>query len=112
MPRKTLKYTRALEVLPDHPHSESSQLYQKLQDSGYYWDSNCSSWVFAPGETNDPATTLIRVRVWADKNRVNEEADLLSEVFTDAGKRLLERSEPYICRPPKANEARVYLVFE
>ncbi len=109
--RRTRKYIEACH-LKNLPHSTSSELYQKLIDMDYYWDANMGRWIFAPGQKNDPPSQQIKIRVWADKNRVQDLADEVIEALAEQGFRCIEKSTLYPCRPPKANEARIYLVFE
>ncbi len=71
MSRRTLKYTRALEIESEFTHLSSNELYNYLQNKGYFWDSNMSRWVYTPGEQNDPASQLIKIRVWYDKKHHN-----------------------------------------
>jgi hypothetical protein len=52
------------------------------------------------------------VRVWADKNKVENAADLFIENVESMGLKLLERSNSYPCRPPNQLESRIYLTFE
>lgn len=112
MSRRTLKYTRALEIDSEFTHLSRDELYSHLQDKGYYWDSNMSRWVYTPGEQNDPASQLIKIRVWYDKNQVKEVADKIIEALTDMGLRSVETSSIYPCRPPKGNDGRIYLTFQ
>lgn len=109
---RTLKYTRALEIDSEFTHLSSDELYNHLQDKGCYWDSNISRWVYTPGEQNDPASQLIKIRVMFDKNQVKEVADKITELLTDFGYRFVESSSIYPCRPPKGNDGRIYLTFQ
>jgi hypothetical protein len=54
---------------------------------------------------------MIRIRVWAATEKVADAADAVAEAMPQYGLRLIERSEPYICRPPKQAESRIYLTF-
>lgn len=112
MSRRTLKYTRALEIESEFTHLSSNELYSYLQDKGYFWDSNMSRWVYTPGEQNDPASQLIKIRVWYDRNQVKDVVEKLTELMTDVGFRSVESSSIYPCRPPKANDGRIYLTFQ
>jgi hypothetical protein len=109
---RTLKYTRALEIDSEFTHLSSDELCNHLQDKGCYWDSNISRWVYTPGEQNDPASQLIKIRVMFDKNQVKEVADKITELLTDFGYRFVESSSIYPCRPPKGNDGRIYLTFQ
>jgi len=112
MIRRTLKYTRALEIDAQFTHLSSEELYSHLQNQGYYWDSNMSQWVYTPNEENEPASQFIRIRVMFDKNQVQSVADKVTELMTDVGYRSVERSSIYPCRPPKGNDGRIYLTFQ
>lgn len=78
---------------------------------GWYWDSKIKRW-----ERDDtPAretTKLIKVRILAATHKVSQAAELFIEASLEMGLRLMERSEPYQCRPPQQNESRIYLTFE
>lgn len=112
MPRQTLKYKRALEIIPEFPHQTSDELYIHLTDEGYYWDSNMQRWIYSASQQNDPPSNTIKVRVWFDKNQVQNVTDKLTELMEDEGYRLIEKSALYPCRPPKANDGRIYLIFD
>lgn len=112
MSRRTLKYTRALEIDSEFTHLSSDELYNHLQDKGYYWDSNMSRWVYTPDQQNDLPSQLIQIRVTFDKNQVKEVADKVIEALTDMGFRSVKASVIYPCRPPEANDGRIYLTFQ
>ena len=112
MIKRTRKYLKALESAPDFSHQTSDELYEYLIAQGYYWDANCGLWIQAADQNNDPPSTQIKVRLWADKSQVEGIAEKAIEALTDQGFRFIEKSIPYPCRPPKANDARVYLTFE
>jgi hypothetical protein len=112
MIKQTRKYLKALEVSDDFFHHTSDELYQYLTVQGYYWDANCGLWIKAADQSNDPPSTQVKIRIWADKNQVIEIAEKAIEALTDQEFRFIEKSIPYPCRPPKANDARVYLTFE
>lgn len=112
MIKRTRKYLKALEVSADFSHGTSDELYQHMIAQGYYWDENCGLWIQGADQKNDPPSTQIKVRLWADKNQVENISNKVIEAVTDQGFRFIEKSIPYPCRPPKANDARVYLTFE
>jgi len=114
MPRMTMKFSGALQkageigikVLPD---LNQDSLYAQLNQHGYWWNSRTKSW--EEGEHPHAPTELLNVRVWSDANTVEEFADDVVMQLEKIHFQLMERSEVYICRPPKQLEGRVYLKF-
>lgn len=113
MSKRTTKYIKALEQseAQDFEHQSSDQLYEHLQEKGYYWDSNCQNWVFSPAEKNDPASSSVKIRVHFEKTQANDIANKVAELLESGGFKLLDKSKPYICKPPQSNDAMVYLNF-
>lgn len=112
MPKRTQKYVRAIETaqgLEISATDDQNALYAALNAANFFWDSGDQRWV--PGSAPDPATDLIRIRVWAARESVADAAEMLVRRFTRDGFVLVERSEPYPCRPPKQLESRIYLTF-
>ncbi len=108
--KRTQKYSKACERLVI-PHSTQEQLYQELNRLGWYWDSNRKEWLRDDTPAKE-ATKLIRVRVWAATDKVEQAAELFLESALDIELRLIEKSAPYVCRPPNQKESRIYLTFE
>lgn len=112
----TKKFTEALNtarrngVAVDRNNQEST--YRALETAGYHWNSETGGWEHYPSMAADEASTVIRVRVWAESSIVGLMADGVVMALQQAGLRLVERSEPYACRPPKQLESRIYLTFE
>lgn len=108
--KKTEKYSKACQVLT-YPHQAQDVLYTELNRLGWYWQAKKKEW-----ERNDApakeATKLIRVRVWAAREVVEDAAELFLENVESMGLRLIEKSSPYPCRPPNQLESRIYLTFE
>lgn len=109
----TAKYAGAVDTarrrsLPVNGSQE--ELYTRLQKAGCFWNSDTKRWEEFDLEDADEPTKLIMVRVWADEEVIQEAAD---DVIRTNKKHweLVERSEPFRCRPPKQREARVYLKF-
>ncbi|MGL4375985.1 MAG: hypothetical protein ACRCT1_06070 [Microcoleaceae cyanobacterium] len=112
MPKQTEKFVKAVAIAGTRFRNTSHEaLYQLMSEAQYYWDSRSRTWVHTPSESNDPPTTLHRVRVWAAKGEVESLATAIIQSLTAQGYRLDERSAVYPCRPPKGNEARIYLSF-
>lgn len=117
MPRMTAKYTSALGtaldlglVASDRERAPvQDELYQRLNTQGYFWDSEAQQWV--KGEAPEPARQTVAIRVWADTDLVAAAADDVVAAMAARGYTLDERSDPYICRPPRQLESRVYLTF-
>jgi hypothetical protein len=112
MPKRTQKYVAALKVAArlKIPELEKAELlYEDLNAKNYFWNADKKKWL--PGAAPVPATELIRVRTWAETSRVESIADSVVFGLVEAGFILLEKSKPYMCRPPNQNESRVYLTF-
>lgn len=110
--RRTKKYVAALATarsLQVSTNCDQAELYSRLQSKNFFWDSGDGRWV--AGTAPDPATALVRIRVWASSETVPDVAEEVVRRMTRAGYSLVERSEPYQCRPPKQLESRVYLTF-
>ena len=113
MPKLTAKYSTALDAARSAGVEVSDNqevLYQRLQDAGYFWDSQAKRWDYSPMDEADDPTPLILVRVWTDEEVIQEAAD---DIVSSNKRRwqLVKRSEPYRNRPPKQREARIYLEF-
>ncbi len=108
--KQTQKYTSATQILT-FLHTNQDELYQELNRLGWYWQPKKKAW-----ERDDTpaleASKLIKIRIWADSKKVDEAAALFIENAESAGLRLVEKSQPYPCRPPHQNDSRVYLTFE
>jgi hypothetical protein len=116
MPKMTAKYSNALEAarqagIKARPGIDQEELYSLLSESNHMWDSDQKQWIALMEEPAEKPTELVMVRVWADMEIVEEAADDIEATYQKRGYALLERSEPYRCRPPKQLEARVYLKF-
>jgi hypothetical protein len=113
MPKMTAKYSTALTVARREKitvNGNQEELYSQLQEIGWWWNSDRKEWEHhEPAEADDPSPFVL-IRVW-----VNEEIapDVADDVIKGLKPHytLVERSEPYRCRPPKQREARVYLRF-
>jgi hypothetical protein len=123
MPKMTAKYQSALTTAHLHNRNmglmseqriiitdDQETLYAKLNQAGYFWNSAAKTWDYHELEAADEPTALIMVRVWSDSEIIDEAAD---EIINGVKKvwKLVERSTPYQCRPPKQQESRVYLKF-
>jgi hypothetical protein len=109
---RTRKYVIAVEtakglnlLIPE----TAEALYTALNHRNFFWDREENRWV--PGSEPDEPTDRIRIRVWAESSKVSEVANNLIRRMTQAGYVLTEKSEPYLCRPPKQAESRIYLTF-
>lgn len=114
MARMTAKYSAALAVLRKLKLSTSGDQntnYDRLMQAGHYWDSKLGVWIQTASQPSDPASPIIRVRVWAEAYKVEGVASQVCASMTGKGYRLLEQSIAYPCRPPKQAESRIYLSF-
>lgn len=86
--------------------------YKRLIAAGYMWDSKLQVWIYLAGEPVEPASPLVRIRVWAEKGKASPLADLVKQALCDDGPYdLVDKSDAYPCRPPKQSEERVYMSF-
>lgn len=108
--RQTQKYTQATALL-SYPHETQEELYQELNRLGFYWNSSKKKWERDDTPAKE-ATGLIKIRVWTATNKVKQAAELIVENAEGMGLKLIEKSEPYQCRPPLQNESRIYLTFQ
>lgn len=46
-----------------------------------------------------------------DNEEIEEFSEVVSQLLRQNGYVLVDKSEAYLCRPPKQNESRVYLSF-
>ncbi|MFM6194915.1 MAG: hypothetical protein ACKPEN_09935 [Planktothrix sp.] len=112
MSRKTLKYVKALEIDSEFTHLSGDELYNHLQDKGYYWASSLSQWVYSPEEQNDPPSQVIKIRILHDKNQIKAVAERLTKLMINDGYRFVESSVVHPCYPPRANDSKIYLTFQ
>lgn len=114
MPRLTAKYRAALETVRALRWDDSGtqeELYARLEERLFAWDSKTKKWQELGKLPADPPTPLVMVRVWAETGKVEAAADTVQRAYEVMGYRLVERSRAYVCRPPKQLESRVYLKF-
>lgn len=114
MPRMTAKYTAALRTARQNnivTSGSQEHLYDRLFSEGYFWNSKAKVWEYHPLEEADPPTPMVMIRVWADIERVQSDANRIIENMSDMDLDLIEKSKLYPCRPPKQKEGRVYLRF-
>lgn len=116
MTRMTKKFSEAVHRLNvmgvRRPHEmDAEAAYKKLADAGYLWDSKQGLWIKLADQPSDPASPMIRVRVWAPQGESAEVAGYISQAMRRAGFRVVEQSDPYPCRPPKQLEERTYVSY-
>jgi hypothetical protein len=107
--KQTKKYRGACETLT-FPHQTQEELYQELNRLGWFWNPKIQRWE-RDDRIPNAATKTIYIRVMTGKERVEQAAEAIAEALEQYGLELIEKSEPYPCRPPKQNDARVYLQF-
>lgn len=115
MAKRTKKYVAAeqaakrigLQVSAGH----ADALYTQLNAQGYQWNSEAGTWDDWGALEADQPSGMIRIRCWAAGESVGLIADGVVEAMLAAGLQLVERSQPYPCRPPQQLESRVYLSF-
>lgn len=116
MARRTRKYVAAERLasqlnITNWRQMIASGLYQELGEHGYHWNSDSGTWENWTAMPADGPSEVIRLRCWARTEVVEMIADGVIESMAAAGLRLIERSQPYVCRPPKQNDSRIYLTF-
>lgn len=114
MPKMTAKYSQALSAAHSYfipIEGDQEALYQRLQKAGMMWDSGRQEWFKLASEPADPPTPLVMVRVWSNAETVEEMADLVEGLLKERGYTPVKHNGPYLCRPPKQLEARMYLEF-
>ena len=107
--KQTKKYSKACEIATLNHESQES-LYKQLNELGFFWDSKLQKWE-RDDRIADPPSDLIRVRVWAATDKVEQAAHCFIESAQEYGLKLQEQSGVYQNRPPKQNESRIYLTF-
>ena len=115
MAKMTVKYSAAMHLaysLQVSPSEDQNSLYGELAKRGYWWDSKQAKWVDLVDEPANPPTRLVNIRVWADKDAVEQMADDLVRAMQYCNLQLEKRSQVYPCRPPQQLEGRVYLMFK
>lgn len=113
MPKMTAKYSSARETAFSNEISvngDQEQLYKRLNENGWWWDSKQSAWIRLMDEPANEPTPKLMVRVWANHTTVAQAA---SEIIKGLRGQftLINRSDPYPCRPPRQLEHRIYLEF-
>ncbi len=116
MPKMTKKYANALVAcqwlaMKNIPKDQEA-VYRLLSDHGLYWDSKTQLWSKYADEPADEPMPFVSIRLWCDAEIVADAADCIIKQLEQVRFNLVERSEPYPCRPPKQREARIYLRFD
>ncbi len=114
MPKLTAKYVAATYAAKEEGLQAiallgAEALYAELAKRQYFWTPSEGRWIVALPKDAEPASQVLRIRVWADKKIVER---LANELAFKVNWLLLEKSAVYLCRPPKHNDARVYLTFD
>lgn len=113
MPRMTQKYKAALKAREQHglvcDTIPQDVLYAALEQHWIFWDSTTGQW--EKGQEPDDPTPLLMVRVWSNLDEVNDYADIIKTALESRGYACVQASKPYVNRPPKQLEGRVYLQF-
>lgn len=81
--KQTKKYVSACEIA-NLTHNTQEELYSQLNQLGFYWNAKLSKW-----ERNDtladPPSDLIRIRVWADSEKLEDAVELLCQQMLSVG---------------------------
>lgn len=114
MSRMTAKYKGALSTAKQNEiaahNYDRDELYQRLNQAGWWWDSKIKKWIQFAEEPANEATPLVMVRVWASEENIAPAVGVIKSAFAN-GYAIIQESDPYPCRPPKQLESRVYLQF-
>jgi len=114
MARMTVKFSSALITAEQNQvraHDyDREQLYKRLNELGWWWDSKKKEWVQFADEPADEPTPLIMVRVWASDENIARAVEAVRGALAN-GYVVIQESKVYPCRPPKQRESRVYLQF-
>lgn len=114
MPKMTAKYRAALDAARKQKiktGGKAEDLYSRLADSFFMWDSKRGEWINLAAEPAHQPMNKIMVRVWAKGEEVQQVAEDLVMALNMVGYSLIQSSEPYPCRPPKQLESRIYIEF-
>lgn len=57
-------------------------------------------------------TQLINLRIWSAADCISVDVDRILHALVQSGFEVIEKSQPYSCRPPKHSEARVYIKLD
>ena len=107
--KRTRKFVAAEAIANAIGVEVNDDIYQNLEQNNYFWHSEEGERI--EGEAAHPPTKLIKIRVWADSKTIKRDCDLIINSLASSGLVLEEGSDPYICRPPKQLESRIYLTF-
>lgn len=113
MAKMTAKYAGAFAIARTKNipiTDDQEELYAALGKAGFLWDK-MKHWYDASQEPAEQPSDVLRVRVWAKTEDVEAQARLIVQTLTSNRYRLVEQSQPYVCRPPKQLESRIYLTF-
>lgn len=113
-PKMTAKYKAALETaralnIDGYASWGGNYLYEALAKMNFTWDAETGVWWILAADT---PSDLIRLRIWAKTEDVTDAARQIADAMEVMGYKLVEQSQPYICRPPKQLESRVYYTFQ
>lgn len=107
--KRTKKYLAALEIATIN-HSNQEQLYKELNRLGFFWNAVQGKWERDDRLPEPPSETL-KIRLWVSNEEIDEFSEVVTQLLRQNGYVLVDKSEAYLCRPPKQNESRVYLTF-
>ena len=106
--KRTKKYVAAEAIALEIGVPINDDIYQNLQENNYFWDSDLGEWI-PRGE--NPTSNEIEIRICSDSKKVSEDCDRIIQILSKQGLTLEDKSQPYICRPPKQLKSRIYLTF-
>ena len=107
--KRTKKFVEAEKVALEIGVYVDDDIYKNLEKNNYFWDSKNQNWF--KGVEPNPPTNLIYVRVWADAEKVEADANNVIQSMQTSDYVLEDKTEIYSCRPPKQLEGRIYLTF-
>lgn len=105
--KKTQKYLKATEILTVN-HFTQQELYSELNRLGWWWNSKVKEWE-RNQELADPPMEGVKIRLWSNSENIEDYTEEITQLLRDNGYKIIDKSNPYQCRPPKHSESRIYL---
>ncbi|MDJ0509259.1 MAG: hypothetical protein QNJ64_08410 [Crocosphaera sp.] len=105
--RQTQKYVKATQILTTN-HSSQEQLYQELNRLGWWWNAKLKEWE-RNEQLAEPPMEGLKMRLWGNNEEIEDYADLIIQLLRENGYSIVDKSQPYLCRPPQQNKSRIYL---
>ena len=105
--RQTQKYVKATQILTIN-HSHQEQLYQELNKLGWWWNAKLKEWE-RNDQLADPPMEGFKIRLWGNNEEIEHYSQLITQFLRENGCSIVDKSKPYVCRPPQQNQSIIYL---